>query len=415
MRGIWLWGAGRYVALIKKCIIDKSLIKGIFDNAKELSGQTKENIEVFMPQQGLVGEEDILIITIPRFRDICDVAVPKLGIHPQQIISFFNESCNKKSVQDIIDTEKWSDLLEYIKLQNENESLKLKLSNYEYEYASMIQRNQYLFPQILDGEDALKLVIEQNKSLCRFGDGEFELMLGHSRPFFQKVDDKLGKKLYEVLKNKKSNVLVCIADNYGNLDKYTDTASEGIRKYLSKEVRKEHMALLDLDRVYYDAYVSRPYIMYKDKDVAKDRFRLWKNVWKNRNIVIVEGELTRSGVKNDLFKEVNSIKRILCPAEHAWGYYKEIYETIVHKVSKDELIMIALGPTATVLAYELSLQGYQAIDMGHLDNEYEWYLRNASEVENIKYKYVNDYNAGRYAEDIEDIEYEKQTIARIGI
>ena len=42
------------------------------------------------------------------------------------------------------------------------------------------------------------------------------------------------------------------------------------------------------------------------------------------------------------------------------------------------MIIIALGPTATVLAYDLAKEGYQALDMGHFDIEYEWYLRNAT-------------------------------------
>ena len=36
-------------------------------------------------------------------------------------------------------------------------------------------------------------------------------------------------------------------------------------------------------------------------------------------------------------------------------------------------MLLALGPTATVLAYDLSKLGYQAIDIGHLPNCYwQW-------------------------------------------
>ena len=43
------------------------------------------------------------------------------------------------------------------------------------------------------------------------------------------------------------------------------------------------------------------------------------------------------------------------------------------------MILITLGPTATILAYDLAMQGYQAIDLGQVDNEYEWFLRHATE------------------------------------
>ena len=38
-------------------------------------------------------------------------------------------------------------------------------------------------------------------------------------------------------------------------------------------------------------------------------------------------------------------------------------------------MLIALGPTATILAYDLAEKGVQALDVGHIDIEYEWFLR----------------------------------------
>mgnify|MGYP000128627122 CR=1 FL=1 len=47
------------------------------------------------------------------------------------------------------------------------------------------------------------------------------------------------------------------------------------------------------------------------------------------------------------------------------------------KLEKTALFLIALGPTATVLAYDLFKSGYQAIDAGHVDVEYEWWRMGA--------------------------------------
>ena len=47
---------------------------------------------------------------------------------------------------------------------------------------------------------------------------------------------------------------------------------------------------------------------------------------------------------------------------------------IKQKLSKNKLILIALGPTATVLSYDLYKLGYHVIDIGHADIEYEWFL-----------------------------------------
>ena len=55
---------------------------------------------------------------------------------------------------------------------------------------------------------------------------------------------------------------------------------------------------------------------------------------------------------------------------------------------------MALGPTATVMAYDLAKLGYQAIDIGHVDIEYEWFLMKAIHKVPIQNKYVNEAGAG---------------------
>lgn len=39
---------------------------------------------------------------------------------------------------------------------------------------------------------------------------------------------------------------------------------------------------------------------------------------------------------------------------------------------KDRLIIIVLGPTAKLLAYDLNKLGYRALDLGHMAKAYEW-------------------------------------------
>lgn len=41
------------------------------------------------------------------------------------------------------------------------------------------------------------------------------------------------------------------------------------------------------------------------------------------------------------------------------------------------IILLAIGPTATVLSYDLADNGFQVIDIVHLDVEYQWYLMQA--------------------------------------
>ena len=78
------------------------------------------------------------------------------------------------------------------------------------------------------------------------------------------------------------------------------------------------------------------------------------------------------------------------------------------------MILITLGPTATILAYDLAMQGYQAIDFGQVDNEYEWFLRHATERIVIEGKSVSELAWYRIPEtQIYDDRYETQIIAHV--
>ena len=72
-----------------------------------------------------------------------------------------------------------------------------------------------------------------------------------------------------------------------------------------------------------------------------------------------------------------------------------------------------MGPTATVLAYDLACAGFQALDIGHIDLEYEWMLAGTGGKTLIKGKYNNEVAGGDIVEYIPDSNYEKQIVARL--
>lgn len=274
-------------------------------------------------------------------------------------------------------------------------------------------KSECFFPKILRGEAAIKAIISEGKSLARFGDGEFSVMAGRVRHSFQtQTDERLKERLIEVLQSQEENLLVGIADNYGSLEKYTSQAKREIRCYLNPQVRREHMELLSPDRTYYDAYVTRPYVMYADNqtDAPGKRFEQLKKIWENRRCVFVEGCYTRLGVGNDLFANAAEIQRILGPAKNAFSKYQEIFD-YCRKQPKDTLFLLALGPAATVLAYDLCRVGYQAVDIGHADLEYEWFLRGEGRRTEVEGKYNNELPTEQQFFDVEDKNYRKQTIA----
>ena len=137
-----------------------------------------------------------------------------------------------------------------------------------------------------------------------------------------------------------------------------------------------------------------------------------KGLWEGKDIIIIEGVKTRLGVGNDLFTGAKSIKRILGPATNAFDHLDEIREKI-EEVRTDELVIMALGPTATILAADLSAKGIQAIDIGHVDIEYEWYLRGAQKHDPVPGKYTNEADQGSHVDECDDEWYKAQVVSRI--
>ncbi|MEH6954679.1 SP_1767 family glycosyltransferase [Neobacillus drentensis] len=265
-------------------------------------------------------------------------------------------------------------------------------------------------PIVKSTEETLNKIINEKCSVSRYGDGEFKIML-KGEQFFQEFNDDLRLRLIEILSSKSNNHIVCLPDVFSYLDRFTDRAKNYWDKFLSQN-RSKIYRNLDKKRVYYDAMVTRLYMDYKDKSKADERFLKFKMIWDDRDIILVEGELSRLGAGNNLFSNAKSLKRILCPAENAFAKYSEILKEI-KKYDRSKLILLALGPTATVLAFDLSKMGYQAVDIGNIDIEYEWFLKRTVVKIPIKNKYTGEARNGRIVEKLQSQEYENEIQARI--
>lgn len=165
--------------------------------------------------------------------------------------------------------------------------------------------------------------------------------------------------------------------------------------------------------LYGDTNVTRFYLSHKNKIVSRKHIERFMQVWQNRKICFIEGEKTRLGVGNDLFSGAEQITRIICPSNSAFDYYDQILAE-ASKLNKDTLFILALGMTATVLAVDLSAAGYQAIDVGHIDIEYEWMKMGATKKVAIPTKYTNEVAGGQTPINIENTEYNNQIIMKIG-
>jgi glycosyltransferase family protein len=303
------------------------------------------------------------------------------------------------------------------KTQKQLEKAQLKLDNLPYELYDKITNDSFSvdIPIIKNVDETLDKILQDECSLTRFGDGEFVLM-NEGRIHYQNRSPKLALRLKEVISSDNSNLLIALPPCFGALDNYLPPVADFWRKWASRK-REMIYSYLDLNRVYYDAFISRVYIQsHKTPEHYKkcaDYYDKAKKIWEDRDVVICEGQGTRFGMFNDLLDGVKSISRILCPPRNAFDKYDEILSAF-NDIDKSKLILIAIGPTATVLAYDLSQKGYQAIDIGAFDVDYEWFLRKEVELGvPLKFKYVDSGKKGRNIQHLEDPEYEKQIIKNI--
>ena len=309
-------------------------------------------------------------------------------------------------------------ILAFYKSQNGNNGQRLYSSEHPERMLADLQKliNKDMLEKQLDPikvkgiDETLDYVIENKSSLVRFGDGEINMLAGHSIPY-QDYDEELVSTMRDIIgQESREELVVCLPDAFTDRFRFT---------YWAIPFWKDHMDhYMDFYRElcsnswYGSTFVSRPYIDFEDKSQAKAQFEKLKSIWKNRDLLIVEGATSRSGVGNDLFDEANSIKRIVCPSHSAFSRVHEI-EREIEKHAAGRLILCMLGPTAKVLAYHLSQKGYQVLDIGHIDSEYEWMKMGAKTKVKFAHKHTAEYNFDQDIEFIEDETYNNQIVARI--
>lgn len=259
-------------------------------------------------------------------------------------------------------------------------------------------------------DQTLDKLLHTDCSLCRFGDGEYKVMAG-GKNGFQQADSLLAQRLRQVLRSDDPQILVGIPNIREDMDLRTPEARD-FWLWCIREWGGSFSKMLKPGKQYYNAHVTRLYMDYRTSGRSADWFAKLKTLWQDRDLLIVEGEQTRLGIGNDLFAHAKSIKRVICPGKSAFSHYDAILEQ-VKDLWRGELVLIALGQTATVLAYDLHKAGIRAVDIGHVDIEYEWFLAGAEHKTAVAGKFVKEVDSQMTGQ--EDAAYLSQIVAKVGV
>lgn len=263
--------------------------------------------------------------------------------------------------------------------------------------------------RIMSIEETVDYIIKNKSSCTRFGDGEFLVLVGQFNQF-QKKDKKLADRLKEVIENKVDSLLVCMPSFITNVKPFvlnSQLTGLGFNHSYLKTAVKPYVSVAN---IYGDSLFTRFYMNKKDKSKTPDYIKTLKRLWEGEKLLIVEGKYSRLGVSNDLFDNTISIKRILCPQENAFDRY-DIILSCIKQYYQGELIILALGMTATILAYDLAKEKMRALDLGHIDVEYEWYRMGATHKLPISGKQMSECQGGDCHSSSSNIRYLKQIIA----
>ena len=165
-------------------------------------------------------------------------------------------------------------------------------------WSIVLQHHQNIVPTVASIDETIRHITEGNRSISRFGDGEMLLTSPSKSIGFQEGSPLLAKRLREVLVSHEEGHLVAIPDVFSGLNRYRRKCRRFQRTHFFI-YGKWWDQLLIPGRKYENAFLSRPYMDYTSKEHCARWFRELKTIWEGRDIVFIEGAMSRLGVGND--------------------------------------------------------------------------------------------------------------------
>jgi len=220
---------------------------------------------------------------------------------------------------------------------------------------------------ILRPVDSVQYLVNNKVSLSRFGDGELNIIMG-GNIHFQEFDAVLRERLIQILRMPETpGIKVAIPVMINSLDNLTEES----RSFWTMNMRtgRMHWHHLCAPKRYLDSQFTWKYLLAKDKQEGLDCLSLLPKVWDNQDVLLVEGS-GKMAVSLRFLNNARSIQRIICPSSNAFRRYDDILQCVKRHYC-GQLVLLSLGPTASVLAYDLFLEGMRAIDIGHINQCYQ--------------------------------------------
>jgi glycosyltransferase family protein len=219
--------------------------------------------------------------------------------------------------------------------------------------------------RVIGEMETLEAIRKRRASIARYGDGELEIMIGGGI-HFQEYDPELARRLRRILRSPRPDFLIGIP-NFDALRIKTQSRKGSWQRY-----RRIFSHLVRRNAEYHSAFVSRPASIIGLESTGY--FQQWQTLWTGREIVVVHHSTATA--EHAIFRAARGVHFVFCPAQNAFREYAAVLEcAAAHCPRPDVLFLIAAGPMAGVLAWDLAQRGAQALDIGHLTAAYDEFMR----------------------------------------
>lgn len=256
---------------------------------------------------------------------------------------------------------------------------KTQLNLDELDYSKIIENILYYIPnsnisrpKIYNAQETINFLLNSEKSLARFGDGEITLIDGKNIPY-QKYDPILAQKLTEILKNNQENLIVGINHHYYypkyNVD--NNLIKKNFQLHAIPIFRSRLNDLIDYSKEYCDAGFTGNVVYDNERKMF---FENIKKLWENKNVILVHCKEAYEKLKFNIFDNSKEQINIFVPNINSFGAYDEVLNKLLN-YNKDYLIILMCGPLGKVLASELSRVNYRALDLGHIAKSYNFAMQ----------------------------------------
>ena len=204
---IYIYGAGKYAEMVYEAVDKKKCrILGLIDQKDIIMCDFAPDLHVFKPEILLEKNFDYICVSAVHYESVYRDCF-RQGITEEKLFSIFGNDI----IKDFFNVDKVKICILKREIEVLNSRLLIKenqLNNLPYELVGSETLTQCRFPTVRTKEELIEKLINEKCSLARFGDSEFNWLLGEKGAWYQKNDDQLVNQLKEALEYSADNYLV---------------------------------------------------------------------------------------------------------------------------------------------------------------------------------------------------------------